>query len=154
MFHAFFWTKRKGMQDLGTLPGDVSSLATGINSRGEIVGFSCLDAACVNPRAFLLENGAMLDLNSLIPGSNLFLLLALDINSRGQIVGLAFDSNTQEFHAYLATQGDEEDTGWQRENVTRSAITHQNRNVILPENIRQHFLKRLAFGSNPLQRWR
>jgi hypothetical protein len=51
----------------------------------------------------------MTDLNSLVSGSNLSLLWAFDINSRGgQIVGLAFDPTTQQAHAYLATPCDEE----------------------------------------------
>jgi probable HAF family extracellular repeat protein len=33
-FHAFLWTKDKGMQDLGTLRGDYSSYGTAINDWG------------------------------------------------------------------------------------------------------------------------
>jgi len=38
--HAFLWTARDGMKDLGALPGDDFSLATSINDRGEVVGYS------------------------------------------------------------------------------------------------------------------
>jgi hypothetical protein len=47
----------------------------------------------------------MIDLNSLIPAdSELYLFSACAINSRGEIVGLAFDGQGN-FHGYLATPG-------------------------------------------------
>jgi len=80
--HAFLWTEDHGMQDLGTLPGDVTSFGYGINEQVKVVG-SSIDASD-NFRAFLWQRGVMTDLNSLIPaGSPLFLLDAFDINSRG-----------------------------------------------------------------------
>lgn len=36
-FHAFLWTKRTGMQDLGTLSGDVASLSISINDAGSVI---------------------------------------------------------------------------------------------------------------------
>jgi len=61
------------MRDLGTLPGDVASVANGINSKGQVLGGSVdMDE---NSRAFLWQNGVMTDLNTLIPAdSPLFLL--------------------------------------------------------------------------------
>jgi probable HAF family extracellular repeat protein len=100
-FHAFLWTSGKGMQDLGTLAGDVNSVGVAINDEGQVVGAS-VDAN-FNPRAFLWQNGTMTDLNSLIPtNSPLFLMLACGINSSGQIVGVAVTS-TGEAHGYLAS---------------------------------------------------
>jgi probable HAF family extracellular repeat protein len=100
-FHAFLWASGTGMQDLGTLTGDVNSLANALNDVGDVVGVS-LDAN-FNPRAFLWENGTMTDLNSLIPANSpLSLLLACGINSSGQIVGFAVTS-TGEGHGYLLT---------------------------------------------------
>jgi probable HAF family extracellular repeat protein len=148
VFHAFLWTKSTGMHDLGTLPGDVGSLATGINSRGEIVGFSCSDAACLNTRAFLLENGAMLDLNSLISVPNLFLVLAFDINSRGQIVGLDFDTITQQAHGFLATpcdEGNSNDEGC-KDTIAAQSMVAQRRNMVLPENVRRMLRQGIPFG--------
>ena len=100
-FHAFLWTKETGIQDLGTLPGDVNSVAVGINDSGEIVGQS-LDAN-FNPHPYLWRNGVTTALNSLIPANSpLSLLVACSINSSGEIVGLAVTS-TGEVHGYLAT---------------------------------------------------
>ena len=100
-FHAFLWTRATGMQDLGTLSGDVASLSLGINQAGSIVGAS-LDAN-FNPRAFLWSNGVMTDLNTLVAApSPLYLLTGCSINSRGEITGLGV-TNTGEIHTYLAT---------------------------------------------------
>ena len=99
-FHAFVWTHETGMQDLGTLAGDVDSAAIGINDFGQIVGVS-LDAG-FNPRAFLRNDHQLLDLNTLVPGgSPLDLASACSINTAGEIVGFAFD-NSGNVHAYLA----------------------------------------------------
>ena len=101
-FHAFLWTKERGMSDLGTLPGDALSEALGINEAGQIVGVS-YGAGFSHPRAFLWQNGVMMDLNSLIPtGSNLTLQVAGDIDDRGEITGTAFDISTQASPAFLA----------------------------------------------------
>ena len=101
-FHAFLWTKERGMSDLGTLPGDTLSEALGINEAGQIVGVS-YGAGFSHPRAFLWQNGVMMDLNSLIAaGSNLTLQVAGDINDHGEITGTAFDSSTQASPAFLA----------------------------------------------------
>src|SRR5581483_6611707 len=82
-FHAFLWTKRGGMIDLGTLPGDVYSQALGINDAGQVVGAS-YGPSFSTSRAFIYENGTMTDLNALIPpSSQLYLLFANDINDRG-----------------------------------------------------------------------
>jgi probable HAF family extracellular repeat protein len=100
--HAFLWTREKGMQDLGTLPGDFISAGLGINDRAEVVGVS-IDAS-FNLRAYLWQKGHMTDLNNLIPSdSTLSLILACSINSQGQIVGLAVDKDTGAAHAFLAT---------------------------------------------------
>jgi probable HAF family extracellular repeat protein len=99
-FHAFLWTHETGMQDLGTVPGDVDSAALGINDLDQIVGVS-LDAN-FNPRAFLRQGQELIDLNTLVPaGSPLYLASACSINAAGEIVGFAFD-NSGNVHAYLA----------------------------------------------------
>jgi probable HAF family extracellular repeat protein len=85
-FDAFLW--RKGVAtDLGHLD-DCGSLAFGINSRGQVVGgtFSC--GAGTHARAFLWENGSMVDLNTLIPYDSDFRVVEAEaINDRGEIAG-------------------------------------------------------------------
>jgi probable HAF family extracellular repeat protein len=101
-FHAFLWTKDRGMRDLGTLPGDAISEALGINEAGQVVGVS-YGPGFSHPRAFLWQNDVMTDLNSLVPaGSTLTLQVAGDISDRGEITGAAFDSNTNTNPAFLA----------------------------------------------------
>jgi len=75
------------MQDLNTLAGDAISEALGINEQGQIVGVSYA-AGFANPRAFIYQNGAMTDLNTLIQSNSpLYLQAAQEINNSGVIVG-------------------------------------------------------------------
>ena len=101
-FHGFLWTWETGMRDIGTLPGDVASIALGISDKGVIVGVS-LDSK-FNPRAIVFENGAMTDLNAVVSSNpqKLYLLFAESINAHGQIVGLAATSDG-DLHGFLAT---------------------------------------------------
>lgn len=107
-FHAFLWTKDRGMRDLGTLPGDALSEALGINEAGQVVGVS-YGAGFSHPRAFLWQNGLMMDLNTLVPTGTLTLQVAGDINDRGEITGAAFDGVTKTNPAFLAIPGSDED---------------------------------------------
>jgi probable HAF family extracellular repeat protein len=104
-FHAFRWTRRGGIQDLGTLGGDFASAGLGIGDSGEIVGAS-FDAE-FNPRAFLWRNGVMTDLNTLIPENSPFISLffAHGINSRREIAGFGL-TNAGEVHGFLAVPTD------------------------------------------------
>jgi len=100
--HAFLWTKRDGIRDLGTLPGDALSQALGINNWRQVVGISCTTgfASC---RGFLWQNGAMTDLNSIVaPGYSDHVYAAGDINDLGRITGQAFNPTTNEYSAFLA----------------------------------------------------
>jgi len=98
---AFLWTRETGMRDLHTLPGDATSGAISINDNGVIVGLS-IDAAG-NPRAFIWQNGAMTDLNTLVPAdSPLYLLVAENINSSGEIAGFGVNSSG-DVHGFLLT---------------------------------------------------
>jgi probable HAF family extracellular repeat protein len=136
-FHAFLWTRRTGMQDLGTLSGDVASLSISINDDGSVVGAS-LDAN-FNPRAFLWEKGLMTDLNTLIAGdSPLYLLTGCSINSRGEITGLGLTS-TGEIHTYLATPKHGVATS---ESTSRDVMSRR----ILSDDTRKLLQQQLRFG--------
>jgi len=101
--HAFLWAPQtRIMKDLGVVDDDYWSFALGINDEGQIVGASA-NADFSILRAFVRQNEALVDLNSLVAGTTaLFLETACSINSKGEIIGLAFDPNTGYIHAYLA----------------------------------------------------
>jgi len=82
--HAFFADADGKVTDLGSLGGH--SIGYAIDNLGRVVGES-LDSTG-NVRAFLWQEGQMVDLNSLIPAeSGWTLLCAIAINNHGQIVG-------------------------------------------------------------------
>ena len=100
--HAYIWNRSKGMNDLGTLPGDFISAVTccrTLNDKGQAVGISIGDNG---PRAFLWDNATMTDLNEISPGSPLYLAFASGINARGQITGWGVTANG-EIHGFLAS---------------------------------------------------
>jgi len=101
VLRAFVWQDGV-MTNLGVFPGDVHSLAIGINDKGQIVGDSCDESfSC---RAFLWQDGTMLDLNSLVHSPNApFLENGNSINSRGQIAGKTTVQGTPIAEAFLAT---------------------------------------------------
>ena len=135
-FDAFFWSKSTGMRDLGTLPGSVSSFAAGINNAGLIVGGSNDPNGLA--RAFIVHDGTMSDLNTLLPASStLSLIYAFDINSRGEIVGLALDTTTQQFHAYLARPSD-------RDAAAAKGKASPRAKVVLSEDLRMLLQQRLG----------
>jgi probable HAF family extracellular repeat protein len=88
---AFLW--RNGVAtDLGHLT-DCYSGALAINSETQVVGLTISCDGNTN-RAFLWENGSMVDLNTLIPqGSSLELAGATGIDDRGEIVGIGVLGN-------------------------------------------------------------
>jgi probable HAF family extracellular repeat protein len=84
--HAFSW-KNGVKTDLGPPPGDICSIAHGINSEGQVVGTSGVCRGALH--AVLWENGWPIDLNTaILPNSALQLVRALYINDRGEIAGL------------------------------------------------------------------
>ena len=136
-FDAFLWTRKTGMQDLGTLSGDVASVSLSINDAGSVVGAS-LDAN-FDPRAFLWEKGVMTDLNTLIAGdSRLYLLTGCSINSRGEITGLGLTS-TGEIHTYLATPTHAVTTG---ESTSQGVISPR----AVSDDARKLLQQQLRFG--------
>jgi probable HAF family extracellular repeat protein len=130
--HAFLWQDGV-MTDLGTLPAplDFFSFANDISSKGQVVGNSC--DANFNCDAFIWEGGVMTDLNTLTPSdSDLQLVTAFQINSRGRINGTAIQKSTGQTRAYLATP-------------TNGGTAHLSPKIILPENVRKLLRQRLAW---------
>jgi probable HAF family extracellular repeat protein len=140
--HAFLWQKGV-MTDLGTLPGDFSSFAFAINDPGEVVGQSC--DVNFNCRAFLWQNGVMTDLNTVTPPGSLYLLTANDINSQGEIVGIALDQGNGEPLAFAAVPCGQYQSVQGCTDATQTAVGVERPRVILPDNIRKGFRQRLGF---------
>ena len=93
--HAFLWTKSKGTQDLGTLGSD-TALASGINDRGEVTGFSHTGTRMA---AFIWsENAGMRDLGTLTGGDS----FGEAISNTGSVVGMsAVNGGQPPVHAVL-----------------------------------------------------
>src|SRR5262249_49284464 len=104
--HAFLWTREKGMQDIGTLPGDFASGGIAISDSEQISGISI---GPNGPRVFVWQNGSMSDLNDLVRPTSLHLLFAPAINASGQIAGIAVDTKNGDIHGFLATPQDRRD---------------------------------------------
>jgi probable HAF family extracellular repeat protein len=146
-FHAALWTKTDGSkpEDLGTLPGDFFSEATGLNDRGQIVGESC-NSTFSFCTAILWQNGNMIDLNTVVPHGNLYLFFANDINASGEIAGVALNQQTGELVGYLAVpkSGIAESsfslTAPMLSDVPRAALT---------ESARESLMRRLGLGGRP-----
>ena len=83
--HAFLWTPQtRKMKDLGVVGSDFWSFALGINDEGQVVGASANSDFSVL-RAFVRQNGVLVDLNTLVAGTtSLFLETACSIDSRGE----------------------------------------------------------------------
>ncbi|MBV9671103.1 MAG: hypothetical protein JOZ43_09120 [Acidobacteriales bacterium] len=101
---SFLW--KDGVKTkIGAVPGTDNSDAWRINSKEQIVGdsFQCYGYFIT---AYLWENRKIADLNTLIPPSSaLHLFLALDINDRGEIAGLATLQNG-DVHAFVLAPND------------------------------------------------
>jgi probable HAF family extracellular repeat protein len=101
VFHAFKWQDGV-VTDLGTLPGpDNCSVATSMNARGEIIGYS--ENGATDPltgireiRAVLWKDGEIKDLGTF--GGNHSLVGR--INNRGQIAGDSLNATPDSFSLY------------------------------------------------------
>jgi uncharacterized membrane protein len=101
----FMWTKKKGFKFIPLLPGEIAGVATSINERHQVVGYS--NDANGNFHPWIWQHGITANLNDLIePGSALSgpILLAFDINDRGEITGTT--STGQAFVATPVEPGD------------------------------------------------
>jgi probable HAF family extracellular repeat protein len=96
--HAFL-DRRGKMTDLGTLGGR-DSTALAINNEGDVVG-SAQTGATVS-HGYIDRHGRMIDLNSLIPaGSGIVITAAMDINDRGAIAAVGYQTSSPSIHLGL-----------------------------------------------------
>lgn len=125
---AFMW-KDGVMTDLGNF--GLSSVGFNINSKGQIVGHSRLIDG--TPHAYLWEKGGpMMDLNTLIPPTDLLLIDAFDINDQGEIAGEALLPNG-DIHGVLLVPCGERD----------AACTAEGNRARVNSNLPEASLKRL-----------
>jgi probable HAF family extracellular repeat protein len=100
--HGFLWSKAHGMQDLEPLSSGHFSSASGINKRGQIVGYSDGGSRCgifSCQRAVLwTPTGAIHGLGTL---PNSYSSTAIGINNAGQVVGFALFRPSLVYHAFI-----------------------------------------------------
>jgi probable HAF family extracellular repeat protein len=87
--HAFLWTKKGGMKDLGTLPGATVSGAIGINESGTVVGYSNVKGGLTTNFVAVQwsPSGTISDLGTLSGGAS---SSAFEVNTAGEITGDSF----------------------------------------------------------------
>jgi probable HAF family extracellular repeat protein len=95
-----------GVEDLGTLPGDYSSVAMGINAFGDVVGWS---AGPNGTRAFLYTNAA--GMTALAAPSGRPVTTARAVNGSGTVVGNASTGGSDIGHAVRWQAGVARDLG-------------------------------------------
>jgi probable HAF family extracellular repeat protein len=103
--HAYVWQEGV-VTDLGVPAGDDNSEANSLNDNGQIVGDAGVGfiETYAPDRALLWQNGERFDLNTLIPAdSGYYLIIATDVNARGQIVVYAVQLSTGNIHAAILT---------------------------------------------------
>ena len=141
-FQAFVWDPVTGIRQLPRYPGDVLSQATGINDFGQIVGTSVTAAGGF--RLVLWQNGAVYDLNALLPADSTLLAQASgDINNHGEITGFAcvVSGNvcSDEAHAFVAIPA----PGSGRDAEARSSAEHR---VFVPPQLQARLRQMLRYG--------
>jgi uncharacterized membrane protein len=165
IFHGFLW--QNGVKsDLRPVASDPCSQTYGMNSSGQVVGWSgyfCPAGNFGNIRAVLWEkSGSVIDLNARLSANPhaLYLFAATNINDRGEVVGVGILPNG-DTHAFLLIPCDENHDDSECEDEGESTAiaegeTNQRPNVVLPENVRRMLRQRLGsryhirgFGASP-----
>jgi probable HAF family extracellular repeat protein len=101
--YAFLFSNNK-LKYLGALPGDVQSVAYGLNQRDQVVGESLGPDGAT---AFLYSGGTLQSLGTLPGGTE---SSAAEINNSGQIVGYSTAADGKK-HAFLYAGGSMQDLG-------------------------------------------
>jgi probable HAF family extracellular repeat protein len=100
-YHAAIWRNIGDMTDLGVLGNDTCSIASSVNGRIQVVGTSAPRCNFDNGRAFLWEDGSIVNLLTLVlDHAGLRLQSASNITYLGEIVGTALDTSHNQ-HAVL-----------------------------------------------------
>jgi probable HAF family extracellular repeat protein len=102
--HPFYWDKKTGMVDMGTLGGTCAQ-PNAINRQGRVVGVSNM-AGDSNFHGFIWDRGALTDVGTL-GGA---LSSAVWVNDAGEVIGWATTSENQ-VHGYLRKRGEMFDLG-------------------------------------------
>lgn len=104
--HAFVFDD-DGMHDLGTLPGCDRSVAQAINSHGVVVG-GARDCGPADARAFVVLDGAMLDLNDLLPprADGFVYAGGTAVDDAGMIAGTAISPDGSRFRPFVLVPED------------------------------------------------
>ncbi len=153
LFHAVLWTPTRpngtsgSMIDLGTLPGQINSVATGINNSGRVAG----ETYYPQDKAFI-DNGTMHYLGSLHRGSP---SSAFGINAAGAVVGESGTADGYE-HAFLwvpdkrgGVRGKMHDLGTPRGQAISTASAINDRGTIAGSSLNADFLGGRAFVWRP-----
>jgi len=127
---AVLWNQGR-ITNLGTLPSDTHAYATFINNAQQVVGVSCvLCDSYYTGRAFLWENGDMVDLNALVqPSSDMVVAYPYQIDDRGEIVAGAMLPSGDVHAVVLVPDGDCDSSCEQR-----IADSQNNPRVVRPAN--------------------
>ena len=107
VYHAFIYSAGQ-MQDLGAFgPNSASnsSVASGINQHGQVIGYGYLQGSSGVFHAFLYTGGLLQDLGTL-GGDNSF---ASGINNRGQVVGGSSIAGNSASHGFIYSGGQMQD---------------------------------------------
>jgi probable HAF family extracellular repeat protein len=102
--HAYLWSKKGGIQDLGTL-GGTNSAAMVINDSGQIAGGSQISGDATEHAFLWTSSGGMQDLG-VFPGDDISMVSGL--NNLGQVVGtswLTTDVGTQQAFLWAPSTG-------------------------------------------------
>ena len=88
----------------------------------------------------------MIDLNTVtLPGSSLYLLVAFDINSRGEIVGNGVDQSTGVTLAFLAVPCGQDGDVQHCSEVTQTEVDIAKPRFVLADYIRKGLQQRQGF---------